>query len=149
MHWGEAGDKPVPGDYDGDGKTDFAIWRPSTGDWWIAYSSGGLGRILWGYSTDQPVPADYDGDGRDDLAIYRPSEGMWYIVRSSDAGLQTIYWGGEPNDLPVPGDYDGDGKYDAAIYRSGMWYFYFSSGGLHVFNWGVAGDRPVPGAYIP
>lgn len=33
--WGLPDDRPVPGDYDGDGKTDFSVFRPSTGEWYV------------------------------------------------------------------------------------------------------------------
>ena len=37
--WGSAGDLPIPGDYDGDGKADIAVYRASTGVWSILQSS--------------------------------------------------------------------------------------------------------------
>jgi VCBS repeat protein len=64
------------GDYDGDGRTDIAVYRPGNGTWYIAFSSSNFqssAAYQWGMSGDIPVPRDYDGDGKTDLAFYRPS----------------------------------------------------------------------------
>ena len=81
--WGVAGDRPVPGDYDSDHRTDLAVWRPANGTWRVLRSDNGeVIEQHWGLGGDIPVPADYDGDGRTDFAVWRPSSGFWHIIES-------------------------------------------------------------------
>ena len=108
VNWGTATDKLVPGDYDADGKTDVAVWRPSEGTWYIINSSTNTVTLKsWGASTDIPVPGDYDGDSRTDIAVWRPSDDVWYLLNSGTTPnafrLDTLL--GTSTDKPIPNAY--------------------------------------------
>ena len=52
-------DVPVVSDYDGEGKVDVAVYRRTTGEWFVRGSSDGrLSSVPWGTPTlgDGPVP---------------------------------------------------------------------------------------------
>jgi hypothetical protein len=129
-------DFPTPGDYDGDGRGDlaiyragadstqqslFGIFRSATNTWFVQQ---------YGQGDDQAHCRDYDGDGRTDLAVVRPgatetSPLTWFIRRSATPTNDlVVQWGLTGDgltsaDFPVSGDYDGDGKFDIAVYRFG------------------------------
>jgi hypothetical protein len=172
--FGQAGDLAVQRDYDGDGKTDMAVFRRGVAFedqclWFIRFTNNNPTQAVttfwWGVTgtpassiTDFPVPGDYDGDGKFDLAVYRvgvtPSN-TFIVRRSSDLGTTIQQWGNFQTDYIVPGDYDGDGKFDFAAARTGAtaaspvnWLILRSSdGGLTSQIWGRSDDIPIQADY--
>jgi hypothetical protein len=112
-NWGLFGGescRPVAGDYDGDGRTDLAVYRRTNAFWFILQSSDCQPVVVqWGWAGTLPAPGDYDGDNRTDLAVYDPAGGNWWITPSASHRPYVINWG-FAGCAPVPGDYDGDAR---------------------------------------
>jgi hypothetical protein len=149
LPFGTTGDIPVPSSFDADGKTDFTVFRPSTGTWWTRLNqTGALLSQPFGAAGDIPFAGDIDGDFITDHGIVRPVGGSyeWWILRSSDRSVFAMTFG-FATDKPVAADYDGDRRTDIAVWRpsDGFWYYIRSSDGVFTgFPFGQSGDIPQP-----
>jgi len=132
-------DRPAPGDFDGDGVTDFATLRPDSdlipgaAEWFISRSTDGPLRVAFGAANGVDLPAvdDYDGDGVDDIAAFRPESDLvpgasQTFVLPSGPNLANDYEDrldafpvtfGDAFDQAVPADYNNDGRVDVAVFR--------------------------------
>ena len=142
-------------DFDGDGKSDNAIWRPSDQLWYLNTSSSAPDITRpWGIPGDVLVPADYDGDGKTDLAVFRLENGIggvWYISNSSNGSTFVLTWG-QTGDFPRAGRLRRrhKGRHCCVATQRGSWLIRNSStNGTQntAIFWGISTDIPAPADY--
>jgi Bacterial Ig-like domain (group 3) len=124
--------KSAPGDFDGDGKTDLAVYDQTLSQFTITLSGGGSKSPQFGNGahTNIPVAGDFDGDGKTDTAIYDQTVSQFFILKSGGGALTPQFGNPAHTNIPVAGDFDGDGKADLAIYdQSASQFFILLSGG--------------------
>ena len=160
--FGLNGDKPVVGDWDGDGMDEVGVYRD--GVFFLDVGAPGYQasdpQVFFGLPGDLPIAGDWDQDGLDEVGVFR--QGTFYLdvgqpsYQSTDLDVQF----GLPGDLPVAGDWNEDGRDDLGVVRDGFadgilrWYLDTDSFSDPHDNteeilivYGLAGDQPVVGRW--
>lgn len=148
--FGQAGDIPVSGDWNGDGIDTVGIYRNGT---FFLRNSNNTGfadlAVPFGAPGDIPVVGDWDGDGIDTVGIVR---GNTVFLRNSNttgfADIQFAY--GNATDIFITGDWNGDGIDTIGAFRPTNGFVYLrnsnTTGVAEIeFFYGTAGDKPVAG----
>ncbi|CAB4723217.1 MAG: peptidoglycan DD-metalloendopeptidase family protein [Actinobacteria bacterium] len=113
LRLGSATDEPVVGDWDGDGKANPGVRRPSSSTF-VLKAGGAKTMLVFGEPGDAPVAGDWDGDRRWEVGVWRSSTAQ-FLQRGADGSVLTVALG-ESGDLPVTGDWDGNGTTDLGVY---------------------------------
>ena len=170
--FGQPGDVPVTGDWNGDGRGKIGFFRPSTGMWLLDYNGDGgwsgpaSDRMyFFGQNGDTPVVGDWNASGTAKIGFFRPSTGMWLLDYDGNGqwngpNADRQYYLGQNGDRPVAGDWNGDGRFKIGIFRpsapdQGMWLLDYNGNGVwdgdatdrHFYFGEVAGDEPVVGRW--
>jgi len=157
--FGQAGDLPVRGDWNGDGVDETGAYRPSTGRFYLDLDGAGVWSAtdVFGAVTDLPVSGDWDGDGQDEIGLYRPSTRRFTLdldgSLSPTAGDLTTAPFGLAADLPLSGDWNGDRRDELGVWRPGTRRFSLDTTGNRVLDardrttapFGLVGDGPLVG----
>ncbi len=118
---GIAGDIPVVGDWNGDGRIKIGVFR--NGTWYLDYSGAFVATGIWagcgapadptkdacltfGTTGDIPVVGDWNSNGFTKIGVFRPSFGNWYLDMNNndqwDPNLDSLtVFGGLPGDKPI------------------------------------------------
>ena len=157
--YGNPGDYPFMGDWDGDGIETPGLYRQTDGYVYLRNTNTvGIADIkfYFGNPGDVPIAGDFNSDGFDTVSIYRPSNQTFYIINklgANDGGLGAAdfsYVFGNPGDKPFVGDFDGDSTETVGLHRESTGLVYFRNSHTQgnadsQFIFGDPGDRLVAG----
>jgi len=156
FYYGNPGDIPFMGDWDGDGVDTPGLYRQADGYVYLRNTNTqGIADIsfFFGNPGDIPLPGDFDGDGVDTVSIYRPAEARFYIINSlgsGDTGLgaaEYVVEFGSVGDQPLAADVGGTGVDVVGAYDVVNARVSFDTKPVTSFYYGSPGDQAVTAAF--
>jgi hypothetical protein len=122
-HFGQSGDRPIVGDWDGDGASEIGVFNPNDVVWKLDNNLDGQPDVEFQFTgmtaSDIPITGDWDGNGTSTPGFFRSTDGSWHLRNSNSNGGEDwpVFIVGPSTDMPLVGDWDGDGRDTAGIYR--------------------------------
>jgi putative glycosyl hydrolase-like family 15 (GHL15) protein len=150
--YGQAGDYPITGDWDGNGTDTIGIYR--NGIFYLRNSnSAGNANLTFAFGSpgDQPIAGDWNGDGKDTIGVYRRSTFTFYLRNSNTAGPAEMTFSlGLPGDVGIAGDWNQDGRDTTGVFRPSNGVIFLKNSNQTGYadvalNYGLPGDKPVVG----
>jgi Tol biopolymer transport system component len=158
--FGQPGDRPIAGDWDGDGDDDVGVYRDGTAG---APSRFLLRKLLtpnsvttithtFGQQGDLPLVGDWDGDGTDSIGVFHPDTAAFFLLTNDFSEAQAGATFGTIGDLPIAGDWSAAGHDRVGVFHPSTATMslatqLFAAPDIN-FNFGAAGDIPVAGHWI-
>jgi len=137
--YGSPGQKPVVGDWNGDGVATVGTFDPATGIWRLRNKNSvgppNLAIQYGGGPWTTPVVGDWDGNGTTTIGVVDPSNHNWNLRNSNLPGNPDIsFQYGGTSSVPVVGNWDGVGADGIGVYYPGP--------GVWDLRQGVSGGDP-------
>ncbi len=169
--FGQKGDLPVTGDWDGSGFSRIGVFNPGSGTWQLDLNGNGTWEDCsvdlclgpFGQKGDLPVTGDWDGSGFSRIGVFNPGSGTWQLDLNGNGTWEgcsvDLCLGpfGQKGDLPVTGDWDGSGFSRIGVFNpgSGTWQLDLNGNGtwegcsvdLCLGPFGQKGDLPIVGSW--
>lgn len=105
------GDRPVAGDWNGDGRDTVGVYRDSAACVFLLtnnnYSINIIATGFCGAPPVSPVTADWNGNGVDTLGVYSGSQAVFSLSNNLTGPPEFQVGFGQAGDLPVAGDWNG------------------------------------------
>jgi hypothetical protein len=141
--FGNSGDVPLWGDWNGDGTPNIGVYRPSNRTFYLSNDNKTAAIVVTiGNSGDRPAAGDFNGDGTDSIALFRPGTGTWYIT-NNDHSVSSSFVYGAKGDVPLVGDWTKQGVSKVGVYRPSTGQFFRI--GHAAIRYGNINDTPVVG----